>query len=214
MERSLTVHTTLRKRLRKDSGAETVFLRHLLSAYVETREYQRGQFDLRTCVQRKSCNIKGSPSSKNQKKKKLNEENQRCYYGRWIRSRPERTLFFRHLDRKLARNARHRTHATVHSDPMPEELLYQRAREIVMPRMHLPWGKPLRDISLRLTTKGHIRYRLLFQTSFLSFFWLFPANHVVVLTRGGGERLSREMDSPALRVRVESRPLSKTYWTY
>ncbi len=105
--------------------------------------------------------------------------------------RPERTLFFRHLIESLLETPDIEL-TLVHSDPMPEELLYQRAREIVMPRMHLPWGSHFATfLRYCLTTKDTYDIVYYFKPRLFPFFWLFPANHVVVLTHGGGERLSQ-----------------------
>jgi glycosyltransferase involved in cell wall biosynthesis len=104
--------------------------------------------------------------------------------------RPERTLAYRHLIEDLIKTENIEL-TLVHSDPMPDEPIYKRVREVVMPRVHLPWGSHFTTfLRYCLTTKDEYDIVYYFKARLFPFFWLFPAMYTVVLAHGGGERLA------------------------
>ncbi len=104
--------------------------------------------------------------------------------------RPERTLFFRRIIEACLDNPDIDV-TLVHSHPMPDEPLYARAREVLMPRVSLPWGSHFFTfIRYCLTTKDHYDIVHYFKGRLFPFFWLFPARHTVVMVHGAGDRLA------------------------
>lgn len=101
--------------------------------------------------------------------------------------RPERTLYFRRfIDYLLDDPAIDLT--LIHSKQMPGETAYQRAREVLLPRIPLPFGTRFFSfIRYALTTRD--RYDILFwcMPRVFPFFWLFPTKHHVVMAHGGGD---------------------------
>lgn len=103
--------------------------------------------------------------------------------------RPERTLYFRRLIESLLKEPSIDL-TLVHSKRMPGEDAYQKAREVLLPRIPLPFGtRFLSFIRYSLFTKD--RYDIVFwcMPRVFPFFWLFPAKHQVVMAHGGGDVL-------------------------
>jgi len=104
--------------------------------------------------------------------------------------RPERTLLPRRLIEKLLEDKSVEL-TLVHSKRMPDEPLYQKAREILLPRTELPWAtRFISFIRFCLTTKERFDIVHWFVPRPFPFFWLFPATHTVVMAHGGGDVLN------------------------
>lgn len=104
--------------------------------------------------------------------------------------RPERTLFFRRIIEACLENPEIDL-TLVHSHTMPDEPLYKRAREVLMPRVRLPWGGHFATfLRYCLTTSDTYDIVHYFKGRLYPFFWLFPAKRTVVMVHGAGDRLA------------------------
>ena len=104
--------------------------------------------------------------------------------------RPERTLFFRRFVESCIANPEFDV-TLVHSQKMPDELLYGKAREVVMRKVRLPWASHFATF-IRYCLSTNDKYDIVhyFKGRLYPLFWLFPAKRVVVMVHGGGDRLA------------------------
>ncbi|MDO8482042.1 MAG: glycosyltransferase family 1 protein [bacterium] len=104
--------------------------------------------------------------------------------------RPERTLFFRRLiEHLIAEDDIELT--LIHSKPMPDEPLYKKAREILLPQIPLPYAtRFLAFIRFCITTKEQFDIVHWLKPRLFPFFWLFPARRTLVMMHGGGDVLT------------------------
>jgi glycosyltransferase involved in cell wall biosynthesis len=100
--------------------------------------------------------------------------------------RPERSFFARRLIERLIENPEIDL-TLVHFVPMPDEPMYKKAHEILIPRISLPWGSRFASfVYFCLTTKEKFDiFQYLIGRPY-PFFWLFPAKKFVVLAHDAG----------------------------
>ncbi len=76
----------------------------------------------------------------------------------------------------------------IHYEPVPEDPLYQKAREIIMPKISLPYGSHFfSQLLFFLTTRESFDIIHWTQPRLYPFFWFAPARHIVVTAHGGGD---------------------------
>jgi glycosyltransferase involved in cell wall biosynthesis len=103
--------------------------------------------------------------------------------------RPERSLYFRRLIEGLIADPTIDL-TLVHPKPMPDEPLYQQVREVVLPRIELPFAtRFVSFIRYCLTTKDEYDIVQWLMPRPFPFFWLFPAKKYVIMAHGGGDVL-------------------------
>lgn len=103
--------------------------------------------------------------------------------------RPERTLYFRRLIEGLLSDPSIDL-TLVHPKPMPDEPLYQQAREVILPRIELPFAtRFVSFLRYCLTTKDEYDIVHWLVPRPFPFFWLFPAKKYVIMAHGGGDVL-------------------------
>ncbi len=79
----------------------------------------------------------------------------------------------------------------IHSQPNPDQPLYRQAREIILPRVQLPFASRfVAFIRFSLTTKERFDIVHWLHPRLFPFFWLFPAKKKVVMAHAGGDVLS------------------------
>jgi len=79
----------------------------------------------------------------------------------------------------------------IHAKPNPDQPLYKMAREIVLPRIELPFASRFVSfIRFCLTTKEEFDIVHWLHPRVFPFFWLFPAKKKVIMTHAGGDVLS------------------------
>lgn len=101
--------------------------------------------------------------------------------------RPERTLFFRRLIERLIEEEGIEL-TLIHSKPMPDEPLYKKAREILLPQIPLPYAtRFVSFIRFCLTTKKKFDIVHWLKPRLFPFFWLFPARRTLIMAHGGGD---------------------------
>ena len=103
--------------------------------------------------------------------------------------RPERSLYFRRLIEGLIADPTIEL-TLVHPKPMPDEPIYQQVREVVLPRIELPFAtRFVSFIRYCLTTKDEYDIVHWLVPRPFPFFWLFPAKKYVIMAHGGGDVL-------------------------
>lgn len=101
--------------------------------------------------------------------------------------RPERTLYFRRLIEGLLEKDEFDL-TLVHFEKMPDDPLYTRTREVLIPRVRSPFASRFFSfIRYCLTTRDTYDIVHWFKPRIFPFFWLFPARHTTVMAHGGGE---------------------------
>ncbi|OGG70370.1 hypothetical protein A3F27_00585 [Candidatus Kaiserbacteria bacterium RIFCSPHIGHO2_12_FULL_53_13] len=101
--------------------------------------------------------------------------------------RPERTLFFRRLIEGLVERPEIEL-TLIHFEHMPDDPLYSKACEILLPVVPLPYAKRfLSFIRFCLTTKERFDIVHWLKPRVFPFFWLFPARRTVIMVHGGGD---------------------------
>ena len=104
--------------------------------------------------------------------------------------RPERTPLPRRLIEKLLEEKDVEL-TLIHSKRMQDEPIYQKAREILLPRIELPWAtRFVSFVRFCLTTNEEFDIVHYFVPRVFPFFWLFPAKHTTVMMHGGGDVLN------------------------
>ena len=100
--------------------------------------------------------------------------------------RPERAFFARRLIERLVRHPDIEL-TLVHFTPMPDEPLYKEAREILIPRISLPWGSRFASFMyFCFTTKEKFDiFQYLIGRPY-PFYWFFPARKFVILAHDAG----------------------------
>lgn len=100
--------------------------------------------------------------------------------------RPERSFFARRLIERLVKHPDIEL-ILVHFTPMPDEPLYKEAREILLPKISLPWGSRFASFMyFCLTTKEKFDIFQYLVGRPYPFFWLFPAKKFVILAHDAG----------------------------
>ena len=103
--------------------------------------------------------------------------------------RPERSLYFRRLIEGLIADPRIDL-TLVHPKPMPDEPIYKQVREVILPRIELPFAtRFVSFIRYCLTTKDEYDIVHWLVPRPFPFFWLFPAKKFVIMAHGGGDVL-------------------------
>jgi len=114
--------------------------------------------------------------------------------------RPERTLYFRRLIEGLLADPTIEL-TLVHSKSMSDEPLYQQAREVLLPRIELPFAtRFVSFIRYCLTTRDTYDIVHWLMPRPFPFFWLFPAKKHVITAHGGGDVLVAGTKTFARRV--------------
>lgn len=103
--------------------------------------------------------------------------------------RPERSLYFRRLIEGLMADPRIDL-TLVHPKPMPDEPIYRRVHEVILPRIELPFAtRFVSFLRYCLTTKDEYDIVHWLVPRAFPFFWLFPAKKFVIMAHGGGDVL-------------------------
>jgi len=103
--------------------------------------------------------------------------------------RPERTLYFRRLIERFIEDPTIEL-TLVHPKPMPDEPIYSQVREVILPRVQLPFAtRFVSFIRYCLTTKDEYDIVHWLMPRPFPFFWLFPAKKRVIMAHGGGDVL-------------------------
>lgn len=79
----------------------------------------------------------------------------------------------------------------IHAKPNPDQPLYKQTREIILPRIELPFASRFVSfIRFCLTTKEEFDIVHWLHPRVFPFFWLFPAKKKVIMAHAGGDVLS------------------------
>lgn len=79
----------------------------------------------------------------------------------------------------------------IHAKPNPDQPLYRQTREIILPRIELPFASRFVSfIRFCLTTKEQFDIVHWLHPRVFPFFWLFPAKKKVIMAHAGGDVLS------------------------
>ncbi len=101
--------------------------------------------------------------------------------------RPERTLYYRRLIERLIASPELEV-TLVHAKAVPDEPLYAQTREVIMPRVQLPFGSRfVAFLRYCLTTEDRYDIVHWLKPRIFPFFWLFPARRIIVMAHGGGD---------------------------
>lgn len=114
--------------------------------------------------------------------------------------RPERTLYYRRLIEYLLEQPSIEL-SLVHSRSVPDEPLYKKAREVIMPRIQLPFASRfVAFLRYCLTTKDSYDIVHWIKPRIFPFFWWFPARKQIVMAHGGGDVLVAGVWTMARRI--------------
>lgn len=103
--------------------------------------------------------------------------------------RPERTLYYRRLIEHLITRDDIQL-SLVHSQKLPGEPLYEKVREVLMPRVQLPFASRFVSfIRYCMTTPDSYDVVHWLKPRVFPFFWLFPAQKRIIMAHGGGDVL-------------------------
>jgi len=100
--------------------------------------------------------------------------------------RPERALFARRLVENLLKHPELEV-TLIHFKPMPDDPLYEKAKEIVLKPVRVPWGgKFLAFLKFCLSSKERFHIFQWLVARPYPFFWLAPADKIVVTAHDAG----------------------------
>lgn len=100
--------------------------------------------------------------------------------------RPEKTSFPRQLIEYLSNCPEFEIYL-LHYKSMPDDPLYKKINEIILPKVSLPWGSHFVSfMRFCLTTKQTFDIFYLFVGRPYPFFWLMPAKKKIIMAHGGG----------------------------
>ncbi|MDO8492453.1 MAG: glycosyltransferase family 1 protein [bacterium] len=107
--------------------------------------------------------------------------------------RPEKSTFPKKLIENLLKNQEFEIY-TIHYENMPDEPLYEKTNEIILPKTHLPWGSHFVSfMRFCLFTKENFDIFMWFVPRVYPFFWLVPAKKLVMQAHGGGDVLANSI---------------------
>ncbi|MBI4093732.1 glycosyltransferase family 4 protein [Candidatus Kaiserbacteria bacterium] len=102
----------------------------------------------------------------------------------------ERCPYYRRLIEQLLKEPEIEL-TLIHAKPNPDQPLYKQTREIILPRIELPFASRFVSfIRFCLTTKEEWDIVHWLHPRVFPFFWLFPAKKKVIMTHAGGDVLS------------------------
>lgn len=102
----------------------------------------------------------------------------------------ERCPYYRRLIEQLLKESEIDL-TLIHAKPNPDQSLYKQTREIILPRIELPFASRFVSfIRFCLTTKEEFDIVHWLHPRVFPFFWLFPAKKKVIMAHAGGDVLS------------------------